>query len=203
MIMRTLFVTLFMMASVLGVQAKAISGTSSHTTFDNEPKVQLISSKDGKKVRLIFSGSKAEDVLIRVYDEARRNLYADWIRGKQEFSLPMDLSKLEAGDYTVKLFGDGWELEREISVRPLSVAFDAEVFPSPNDKRFMLSVRQPNVSTVRVVVVDPFNKTLMDDQVNLNEDGTRYFNMEKVPSRSATVYIMHGNQVIERQLNLN
>jgi hypothetical protein len=122
----------------------------------------------GEVVKVIHVNEKPCNVLISIQDEHGKVVFSEWIRSKEGFIRPYDLSLLEEGVYQIKVFS-GKETCTGVVTNVYSNDEDENHLFSPHvakvkrpdgRKRFLLTIPGCGLNQVSVTIFDEDNQVI-------------------------------------------
>lgn len=179
---RSLLVGLLVMISAT-TWAKDYSTTVPSPSF-NGPMIQVLPQSENGVYRLAFLASEAQNLIIRVLDEDREELYRERVSGKQEFVKQFRLDQSPSGTYTFLVEGKGWKLSEAVDyIKAQPVSFDVDLVQKGESKKVLLHVEDASSEFVYVNITDAYGHQLFGDYIELNPNGYRSFNLDHIQSK--------------------
>ena len=193
-----ILVGLITMTLSLTVQA------NDYTTPDadslNAPTIKLVTSQEAKKVKLIYQAPEKENFRVRIFDEENRQIYSYFFKAKDQLTIPFDFNQAPAGEYSFELVGKDWKFSDKVELKPEAKELKADLNLISSSKLVHLKVENPGTNRVYVIVRDANDQVLLDDLVDLDENGMRTFNLAGVNTDLVTFVILGDSKTFKRQI---
>jgi hypothetical protein len=173
---------------------------SSITTMANEPTINLENGKDGKAI-LLSLDSQSADLNIRLTDSDGNILFNENSYGKI-FSKKLNLDKLEAGNYSLKL-------ESELNTLVYNVTIDEAIFSVEKsreiknkplafqkDKKVYLNYFNRSLAPVEISIRDNNDYTVFEEIREGDQLVKGIYNLNLAPRGEYTLMVKYGNETI-------
>ena len=156
--------------------------------------------REGKKAgtyNLIYATAVAPVVTIHIYDAANVLLHSQKVKNEQGFLLPLDLSKLPYGNYSLEVIDGSNRYEQALNYQPASNVSFASI-KNMGDQKIALSVNATNKGA-SVSIYDEQNHLLYRD--NLKDAGqfARLYNLQQVYGQTVRVEVREQERLIKAE----
>lgn len=185
---RTILIAALMTVTTMSVAMAAV-GTKS-----------AISVREGKKAgtyNLIYATAVAPVVTIHIYDAAHTMLHSQKVKNEQGFLLPLDLSKLPYGHYTLEVIDGSSRYEQELNYQPVPTAEFVSI-KSMADQKIALSLGAVKSGTT-VSIFDEQNNLLHRDKLRDAGQFARLYNLQQVFGQTVRVEVREQDRLIKAQ----
>ncbi len=161
--------------------------------------VKVIAASEAGVYHVIYAGAATNKVGIAIYNERNEQLFSQEVKAEAGFKVPVNLTALPYGVYTVELT-DGTDIYRKtVAYRPntnkVKVAYEQDA--AGNVK---VNVVGAQGKAVRVLIYDENDHLLIEDTIQGQFNFGRVYNFEQANLSEAEVVVAYQNRVVSDQL---
>ena len=174
---------------LIGGWSLSVSGKDA-TTTDPAPRIRIEKTEDSRKIQLVYQSATVQPVSIRVVDADGTTLYQARMRDEVNFRKTISFEAVPQGTYFVEVFTDDVEFRESVQIAAETATLEAKLFPYAEEGKWILSA--PGESNVWVEVYDQSNDVLFSGNVNLEDAGSRVFDLSQVWGNTVSFRIANG-----------
>lgn len=158
---------------------------SAVATFGNDDPtsgVAVLSAKGKDVFKVIYKAGTANDVKVKLYNANDELIHSASIKDTDGFILPLNLGKLNFGEYRLELTdAAGKRVERIVYQNPKSVDNNIRVARLTNNEgKFMVSVMSAKNEKVTVKIFDSYNNLLHNEVKNVSGDFAQVYTVKNL-----------------------
>lgn len=131
-----------------------------------DPKVSssmAMMKKDNKHIQVFYKGNKTAKVQIVIYDAENKVKFSEVVRNADGFSRPYDLSKLEAGEYTIEMNDGVNTIVERVDTKELKSSFVSQVVKlQGKENKYLITAADGNASSLTIRIENADNKVLFE-----------------------------------------
>ena len=178
------------LAVVALVSTTAISKTNPSEASSSK---LTLSSVEDAKLYLNMSTEEKGTVKLKITDEVGNLLVAQNVAFKKSFSLPIDMSSLEEGNYTIKVEANDEMLEQNVFISQLHQEDVAAFLKEKESRKFELKVFHEN-TPVTIKIVDESGNTYYSNRVKNQSNFTQVFDLSEIDASTPLEIIVSGKK---------
>ncbi|HEX6224263.1 MAG TPA: hypothetical protein VFZ52_07630 [Chryseolinea sp.] len=165
------------LAAFFLMSAVATFGNSNPTTSG----LAVLSAKGKDVFRVIYKSETANDVKVKLYNSSNEIIHSASINGTSGFILPLNLSKLNFGEYRVELTDASGKRVEKIVYQNVKSSDNIRVSRLTSEAgKFMVSVLSAKNEKVTVRIFDSYNNLLHNEVKSVNGDFAQVYNLKNL-----------------------
>ena len=155
-------------------------------------KISLSKTENGK-FSLNMSTEEKGVMRLKITDEKGKLLIAENVSFNKSFNLPIDMSNMSEGNYTVKAESNISSLEQNVFVSTLDQEDVAAFLRNDGNRNFRLKVYHENVP-VSIKIVDAAGNIYYDETIKSETNFIQNFDLSEVTESTALEMIIKGKK---------
>ncbi|MFM8912713.1 MAG: hypothetical protein ACKOE6_07350, partial [Flammeovirgaceae bacterium] len=141
-------------------------------------------------VKVIYRAEKAENVKVKIYNQAGELVFTEMVKGYNAFMLPVNFDGLPYGQYTVEVTGASGTQSQKVDYSRVAKAVAGSVTTAPvkavhvtkigEASKYLMSVANEGTQRINVRIFDAANNLVHTETRNINGSYGLVFNLEQI-----------------------
>ncbi|MCW5910787.1 MAG: T9SS type A sorting domain-containing protein [Cyclobacteriaceae bacterium] len=142
------------------------------------PKMVVVNQKDPGTFKVIYEGSQAGKITLRIINSEGRKVVSETISNVEGFMRTLNFAGMTAGEYTIEVVSAGGTRSQKINYQPASDESAIHVAKLAAENKYLLAVA--NTKAVNVKIYDGTNTLVHDQDVAVNGSIGLVYDLNKI-----------------------
>lgn len=166
----------------------ALSLVMVSVSFAAEPNMAVVNGKENV-MKVIYRAEAAENVRLKIYNQDGEVVFAETIKGKSGFILPVNFEGLPYGEYTVEIVGNSTKKSQKVIysqtrvaelIQAQAVVKGIHVAKMTTVGKYLLTVANEGKQKINVRIYDGANNLVHNSNSTINGNFGLIYNLEKI-----------------------
>jgi hypothetical protein len=164
---------------ILSVVAVVLASTFSFAEPGN-PKLVVLNQKESGVFKLIYEGTKAGKVSLKISDANGQVLFTESVNGLSSFIRPLNFNGMAPGEYIVEVADAAGKLAQTVNYRTEAPVQNVHVAKIANEGKYLLAVTNKGSEQINVKIFDGTNNLVHSETMTVNGNLGLVYNLKQV-----------------------
>ncbi|MBS1553658.1 MAG: hypothetical protein JSU09_01920 [Bacteroidetes bacterium] len=177
--------------------------------FAADPSLAVVNGKESI-VKVIYRAETAENVRVKIYNQAGELVFTEVVKGYNAFMLPVNFDGLPYGQYTVEVSGNSGTKSQKVDYNRVTKAVAGAVTAAPvkavhvakvgEGSKYLMSVSNEGSQRINVRIFDAANNLIHTESRSINGSYGMIYNLEQIVGNPTfEVTDKSGNTVVVKK----
>ncbi len=166
----------------------ALSLVMASVSFAAEPNMAVVNGKENV-MKVIYRAEAAENVRLKIYNQGGEVVFAETIKGRNGFILPVNFEGLPYGEYTVEIVGNSTKKSQKVTysqtkvteiIQAQAVVKGIHVAKMAINNKYLLTVANEGKQKINVKIYDGANNLVHNANTTINGNYGLIYNLKQV-----------------------
>lgn len=144
------------------------------------PKIVVVNQKESGLFKVIYEGEKAGNVVLKIYNESGKVVFAETIKNMDGFSQSVNFAGMKPGNYVIEVTDSNGKVAQTVAYNNETIVNAIHVAKIANEDKYLVAMANEGEEKVNVKIFDGASNLVYDENLVIKGNFGLVYNLKTV-----------------------